>query len=102
MHVRRDRDQYLRCFISLDTDLADPDRSPLLADDGIRLPPLPEIMEEIRRLLSPEDWALFRQIVIEERPYKETARQLNKSVWACQKRIQRIREKLRDHFAENF
>ena len=89
----------LHC-ISLDSDLDD--RNPALASDGISHNHVPEILQEVQRILKPGEWDLFRSIILDEMPYKEVSQQLGESVWTCQKRIQRIREKLRKHFSADF
>lgn len=59
------------------------------------------ILKEIQRVLSEEEYALLRQITLEKRPYKNVAEELGITVWTCQKRIERIRKKLKQHFADN-
>lgn len=53
----------------------------------------------IRQTLRPEELSLLRQIALEGKSYQETAASLGCSLWACQKRMQRIRQKLRTALA---
>lgn len=41
---------------------------------------------------------LMRRIVLDKATYKEMSDELGIKLWACQKRMQRIIQKLRNHF----
>ena len=60
-----------------------------------------DTLREIRRVLSEEEWDLLRKITLEKQPYKNVAEELGITVWTCQKRIERMRKKLKQYFAEN-
>ena len=92
--------RYMMRFLSLHSDLAQEDAA--LAQEGPCFSGTVDLLKEIRDFLPPEDWELLREIALEKRTYLTVSRELEINVWACQKRVQRIREKLRKHFQENF
>lgn len=49
-------------------------------------------------ILSPEEYSLFEQIVINKESYVKIAKALHILEWACRKRIQRILKKLRKNW----
>lgn len=53
---------------------------------------------DMERMLSPEDCLLLRRIYFERATAEETARELGMSPAACRKRLQRIRERLRQKY----
>lgn len=96
MHSRRSISRYTLHFISLDSDfkfidhvLASEDPAPINVRDTLK---------ELRRVLSEEEWNLLRRVTLEKQPYKNVAEELGITVWACQKRIERIRRKLKKNF----
>ena len=92
-HCRRDMNRYMLHFISLNTDLAYENRIPSVEDS---LPQQTEsLLTTIRNALTQEEWTLLRRITLEKATYQTVAKELGITVWACQKRVQRIREKLR-------
>lgn len=99
MHARRSMNRYTLHFISLDSDFEFSD--PVLASED----PVPnnvrDTLKELRRVLSVEEWNLLRKITLEKQPYKKVAEELGITVWTCQKRIERIRRKLKKYFADN-
>mgnify|MGYP001624421429 FL=1 len=52
------------------------------------------IEKRIQNTLSHEELSLLKSIVLEQKPYIEVSKELGISIWACQKRMQRIRKKL--------
>lgn len=98
--AERDLNRYMLHFLSLHSDLAQEDVA--LAQEGPCFSGTVDLLKEIRDFLPPEDWELLREIALEKRTYLTVSRELEINVWACQKRVQRIREKLRKHFQENF
>jgi RNA polymerase sigma factor (sigma-70 family) len=52
----------------------------------------------LRQALTPEELALVEMIAFRKTGYAAAAEQLGLSVWACQKRMQRARKKLRKFF----
>lgn len=99
-HAERSFNRYIIRFISLDTDI--PFEDAVLASEDAHAPSVFEIIEEIRQTLSADEWDLLRKIALEKVPYKDAAAELGITIWTYQKRVQRIREKLRENFKDNF
>ena len=99
MHARRSMNRYILHFISLDSDLEFTD--PVLSAEDPAPNNVHDTLKEIRRVLSEEEWDLLRKITLENQPYKNVAKELGITVWTCQKRIERIRKKLKQYFADN-
>lgn len=57
-----------------------------------------DIDEVCKSVLSREEYYLMRRIVLDKATYKEMSDELGIKLWACQKRMQRIIQKLRNHF----
>lgn len=58
------------------------------------------ILEEIRKVLSPEDMYLLERLTIDKASHLEVSKEMGITVWDSQKRLQRIREKLRKIFPD--
>lgn len=99
MHARRSMNRYILRFISLDSDLEFTD--PVLSVEDPAPNNVQDTLREIRRVLSEEEWDLLRKITLEKQPYKNVAEELGITVRTCQKRIERMRKKLKQYFAEN-
>ena len=99
MHARRSMNRYILHFISLDSDLEFTD--PVLSTEDPAPCNVQDTLKEIRRILSVEEWDLLRKIALENQPYKNVAEELGITVWICQKRVERIRKKLKQYFADN-
>lgn len=54
--------------------------------------------KEIESLLSKEQLYILRRIVFEKASHLEVAKELHISVWSCQKKLERARNKLDKHF----
>ena len=68
-----------------------------------RLPQQTEsLLQTIRQVLTEEEWTLLRRITLEKASYKTVSEELGLTVWTCQKRVQRIREKLRQELKDYF
>lgn len=104
--VRNDqktRQRYLKRYLSLE-DPATPE--PLSADtteaavierdEALRRVP---VEETIQKILSPEEMTILKRAVLEHARYAEIAQELGISLWDCQKRMQRIRIKLKKQFS---
>lgn len=87
----RERTQYTKLFVSSEEikELAAPNDSAY------------EVLEAIRRVLSEDELSLFKRIVLHGESYLEISNELGITVWACQKRVSRIKEKLRDVFPDH-
>lgn len=99
MHARRSMNRYILHFISLDSDLEFTD--PILSAEAPSPSDVQDTLKEIQRVLLEEEWDLLRKITLEEQPYKVVAEELGITVWTCQKRMERIRKKLKQYFADN-
>lgn len=98
-HAERSFNRYILRFISLDTDIPFEDAR-FSIEDGHN-PNMFDIMEKIHRILTADEWDLLRKIALEKVPYKDVAAELGITIWTCQKRVQRIREKLRENFKDD-
>lgn len=98
-HARRDMNRYMLRFVSLDAGAYD-NGIPSVVDN---LPRQTEsLLQVIRENLTEEEWTLLRRITLEKSSYKTVAEELGLTVWTCQKRVQRIREKLRHSMKDYF
>ena len=97
LHAQRSFYRDRRLFVSLDADVSPQD--PVLAGDDVPVQSAGEILRQVRAALKPDEWELFCKIILERRPYKEVAEEHGHTIWACQKRVQRIREKLKRLFS---
>ena len=85
---------YLLHFLSLDTDLPveprgqDPQPEDRLDEDG------PPVLETIRRVLEPDEYRLLTRLTLDRASHLEVAKEFGISVYASQKRLERIRKKL--------
>lgn len=99
-HFQRGRNRYMIRFISLDTGNVYGDQIPSVEE---YFPQQTEsILRTVREVLTEEEWMLLRRIALENAPYKTVAEELGITIWACQKRLQRIREKLRQSLKDYF
>ena len=91
----RARRRYLLRFLSLDSELARDPVSPA--------PPLEEqvglderqLLAQIDQTLQPEEYRLLLRLTLDGASHLTVAQELGISVYACQKRLQRVRTKLR-------
>lgn len=49
-------------------------------------------------ILTKDEYYLFRRVVLDKATYKEMSDELGIKLWACQKRMQRILQKLKKRF----
>ena len=47
-----------------------------------------------------DDITLFRRVIIENASHKEAAAELGITIWTSQKRLERIRKRIRDEFPD--
>lgn len=99
MHAHRSTNRYTLHFISLDSDIEFSD--PVLASEDPDPSNVHDTLKGIRQVLSDDEWNLIRKIALEKQPYKNVAEELGITVWTCQKRVERIRKKLKQYFANN-
>lgn len=86
----RARRRYLLRFLSLDSDF--PDGSGLL--DAGPAPPGESPLEKIEKALSPEEYRLLKRLVFDRASHLQVAREFHITVYASEKRLERIRDKL--------
>ncbi len=94
------RQRDAKYLLSLDTQL--------LAEPGTEDQEIAHILEEdapsplrlIRETLAPEEYQHLKRLVLDRASHAEVAEELHISVYASQKRLQRIREKLYSVFPE--
>lgn len=99
-HARRGMNRYMLRFISLDACGTYKSKIPSVEDS---LPQQTEsLLQAIQKVLTEEEWQLLRRVTLERASYKTVSEELGLTVWTCQKRVQRIREKLRVSLQEYF
>lgn len=95
----RERNRQALLFMSLE-DLSDAEL-PVASNDTDTQST--EILEE---LVSKDEIRLLKKIILDGIPYSEVAQELDCNVWTCRKRVQRsidkIRQKYREKFGEDF
>lgn len=92
---RRQR-RYMHWFLSLNTDLLkEPGRQdPEIEASG------PSLLEQIQEVLTPEEYRHLKRLTIDRASHLEVAKEVGISVYASQKRLERIRKKLQKLFPE--
>lgn len=93
--AERSRRRYLLRFLSLDTDL--------LTEPGREDPPpdrMRSLLEQIQQALTPEEYRLLTRLTIDGASHLEVAKEFHISVYASQKRLERIRKKLYQQFPQ--
>ena len=96
----RSRRRYIKRFLSMDTELP----VEIAASD----PPLEDLiqleqdnpLDKIRRALGEEEWYLLKRLTLDKASHLVVAQELHITVWACQKRLERVRKKLYEVFPE--
>lgn len=96
----RSRRRDLRRLLSLDSDFPDESNLP---EDLVAAQPEPQgesVMEILERVLTPEEFRLLKRLVFDRAGHQQVAQEFGISVYASQKRLERIREKLYTVFPE--
>lgn len=99
---QRELQKYMKYFISLDNDLLiepgkeDPRLEQQLQGERENLPTL----KEIEAALTLEEFHILKRLTIDQASHLEVAKELGISIYASQKRLERIRKKLRAHFSK--
>ncbi len=94
---QRDINKYSMYFISLDSDLLnepgveDPKLAQQLESDTSSI----SIDEQIQKILTEEEYRLLKRLTIERVSHVKVAEEFGISVYASQKRLERIRKKLK-------
>ena len=92
--------RYIRRFLSLDTEIS----AELVPANGLAVE-LDEsdnvvLMEKIEQLLTPDEYRLLKRLILDKASHLETAQEFGITVYASQKRLERIREKLYKEYPE--
>ena len=95
----RARRRYLLRFLSLDSDFPDgvfPEGGALPEEppDAGPVPPGESPLEKIEKVLSPEEYRLLKRLVFDGASHLQVAREFHITVYASEKRLERIRDKL--------
>lgn len=56
-----------------------------------------DLEQECKEILTDENYYIIKRVAIDGATQLEVAKEMNISLWACQKRVQRIIKQLRDH-----
>lgn len=96
----RSRRRYLHRFLSLDSDLS----AELAPSDDLaaahRDPDEAGPMQKIEQALTQEEYQFLKRLTLEKASHLEMARELGITVYASQKRLERVRAKLYQTFPE--
>ena len=96
----RSRHRDLRRLLSLEADFLDKGSLPEELVAGQPEPQGESVLEIIERVLTPEELQLLRRLVFERASHQQVAQEFGISVYASQKRLERIRGKLYTIFPE--
>lgn len=96
----RSRYRDLRRLLSLDADFPDKSNLPEELVSGEPEPQGESVLEIIERVLTPEELQLLKRLVFERASHQQVAQEFGISVYASQKRLERIRGKLYTIFPE--
>ena len=89
--------KYALYFLSLEHDLfTEPGRDdPNLEQPFHSEPSLASVIERIKNVLTEEEFTLLKRLTIDQASHVEVAEEFGISVYASQKRLERIRKKLK-------
>ena len=96
----RARRRDLNRLLSLDADFPDERNLP---EELVVAQPEPQgesVMEILERVLTPEEFRLLKRLVFDRASHQQVAQEFGISVYASQKRLERIRDKLYTVFPE--
>lgn len=96
----RSRRRDLRCLLSLDADFPDESNLPEELVSEQTEPQGESVLGIIERVLTPEEFRLLKRLVFDRASHQQVAQEFGISVYASQKRLERIREKLYTVFPE--
>lgn len=90
MTYERDRARYAKLFVPSEAvgEIAAPGSN------------MAELMQTVKAALTPQEFDLFERILLRGDSHLEVASELGITVWACQKRVSRVKEKLKKEFPE--
>lgn len=87
----RAQERYLRRVMSVDPEVL---AESTLPDDSFDRLECKLILEEIKKVLMPEEMYLLERLTLDKASHLEVSKELGITVWTSQKRLQYIREKL--------
>lgn len=90
------RDRH-RVEIALTEDIAEPDN---FVGDLITKSQVAAVWEFINKNFKPDDIFLFKRIIVDEVGYNVVSKELGITIWASQKRLERIRKRIREEFPD--
>lgn len=90
------RDRH-RVEIALTEDIAEPDN---FVGDLITKNQVAAVWEFINKNFKPDDIFLFKRIIVDEVGYNVVSKELGITIWASQKRLERIRKRIREEFPD--
>lgn len=93
----RAQERYLHRVMSVEPDVLATLAPP---DDSFDRLACKLILEEIGKVLTPEEMYLLERLTLDQASHLEVSKELGITVWTSQKRLQYIREKLRKAFPE--
>lgn len=96
----RSRNRYLRRFLSLDTEISEIQIGEIRNSVEANVTDEPFPLEKIKQALTPDEFKLLTRFVFEKVSHLELAKEFGISVYASQKRLERIRKKLYKIFPE--
>lgn len=96
----RSRHRHLRYLLSLDADFLDENNLPEELVSGQTEPQGESVLEIIEWVLTPEELRLLKRLVFDRASHQQVAQEFGISVYASQKRLERIRDKLYAVFPE--
>lgn len=95
LHVLRERNRCAKAFAVLESQCPAEPLEPKEFREVEEADSLKGIKEKISETLDPRELRLLQRVAMEGASYKTVSQELGLSVGACQKKVQRIREKLR-------
>lgn len=92
--------RYVRRFISLDFEVSEELSPPSELITELSEPEDVSPIEKVERALTPKEYQLWKRLMLDRASHLDVARELDITVYASQKRLQRIMDKLREVFPE--
>lgn len=90
----RSRRRYIARFLSLESDIA----TELIAEIEQPADSDRQTLLKIEEILTKEEKYLLKRLIFNNASHLEVSQELGITVWACQKRLERVRQKLRRIF----
>lgn len=97
LHVRREQARYTWRLVSLEEGQIVDGSAERQLQEVEEADSLSQIRRTIAEKLTPQEIQLLKRITMEGAAYKTVASEMNISIGSCQKKIQRVRKKLRKY-----